>query len=392
MPFFLALMEHLASARHHLPAAGQEPRGRDARQLAGRPAAIVTFLDGMWMRRPSAGHCAARRRGAGAACISPARISRCGARMRSRSPAGGRFQQAAHARRRGAARLGACSPRSSAQLENALAARPAARHHPCRSFPRQCLLSRRQLSGLIDFYFACTDTLAYDVAICLNAWCFEADHSYNVTKGRALLRATPRPGLCRRPNARNCRCFRAARRCASCSRGWSIGSMCRRARWCGRRIRSNICASSVSIRKSRACAIMDVERRRELCRAACRHPYRRRLLGQSGSRRLGRDPRRSATTKRNSKAASSYHQQPHGTDGGDLGAGSAQAAVPGRYPHRQQYLRNGIMSWITPGNATAGERRTRSRSRMSISGSASTRRSASTRCTGIGCKGHSGHD
>jgi homoserine kinase type II len=43
------------------------------------------------------------------------------------------------------------------------------------------------LSGLIDFYFACTDTLTYDVAICLNAWCFESDHSYNVTKGRALL-------------------------------------------------------------------------------------------------------------------------------------------------------------------------------------------------------------
>ena len=44
-----------------------------------------------------------------------------------------------------------------------------------------------ELSGLIDFYFACTDTLAYDLAICLNAWCFEQDHSYNVTKGRALL-------------------------------------------------------------------------------------------------------------------------------------------------------------------------------------------------------------
>ena len=46
-----------------------------------------------------------------------------------------------------------------------------------------------RLSGLIDFYFACTDTLAYDVAICLNAWCFEPDHSYNVTKGRNLLAA-----------------------------------------------------------------------------------------------------------------------------------------------------------------------------------------------------------
>ena len=42
------------------------------------------------------------------------------------------------------------------------------------------------MSGLIDFYFACTDALAYDAAICLNAWCFEPDHSYNITKGRAL--------------------------------------------------------------------------------------------------------------------------------------------------------------------------------------------------------------
>ena len=45
-----------------------------------------------------------------------------------------------------------------------------------------------KLSGLIDFYFAATDLLAYDIAVCLNAWCFEPDFSFNVTKGRALLR------------------------------------------------------------------------------------------------------------------------------------------------------------------------------------------------------------
>jgi len=56
-------------------------------------------------------------------------------------------------------------------------------------FPDNVFFLGERLSGLIDFYFACTDTLAYDVAICLNAWCFEADHSYNVTKGRALLAA-----------------------------------------------------------------------------------------------------------------------------------------------------------------------------------------------------------
>jgi homoserine kinase type II len=56
-------------------------------------------------------------------------------------------------------------------------------------FPDNVFFLGNKLSGLIDFYFACTDALAYDVAICLNAWCFETDHSYNVTKGRSLLQA-----------------------------------------------------------------------------------------------------------------------------------------------------------------------------------------------------------
>jgi homoserine kinase type II len=43
------------------------------------------------------------------------------------------------------------------------------------------------VSGLIDFYFACTDAFAYDLAICLNAWCFEADGSFNLTKGQAMI-------------------------------------------------------------------------------------------------------------------------------------------------------------------------------------------------------------
>ena len=56
-------------------------------------------------------------------------------------------------------------------------------------FPDNVLFLGDELSGLIDFYFACNDMLAYDVAICLNAWCFETDHSFNVTKARAFLNA-----------------------------------------------------------------------------------------------------------------------------------------------------------------------------------------------------------
>ena len=56
-------------------------------------------------------------------------------------------------------------------------------------FPDNVFFLKGRLSGLIDFYFACTDILAYDVAICLNAWCFEPDQAFNLTKGRALLAA-----------------------------------------------------------------------------------------------------------------------------------------------------------------------------------------------------------
>ncbi len=59
-------------------------------------------------------------------------------------------------------------------------------------FPDNVFFLGEQVSGLIDFTFACDDMLAYDVAICLNAWCFESDCSFNVTKARAFLNAYQR--------------------------------------------------------------------------------------------------------------------------------------------------------------------------------------------------------
>ena len=54
-------------------------------------------------------------------------------------------------------------------------------------FPDNVFFRGESVSGLIDFYFACNDAFAYDLAICLNAWCFESDRSFNVTKARLLL-------------------------------------------------------------------------------------------------------------------------------------------------------------------------------------------------------------
>jgi homoserine kinase type II len=188
LPFFLGLMEHLAARGLNCPQPVKNREGRVLGQLAGRPAAIVTFLDGMWIRRPSPAHCGAL--GEALAELHLAGTDFPLRRENALSVSGWRPLYEA-AREKQADRL-------QRGLTDALAAELAElertwpRDLPqgvihADLFPDNVFFLHDRLSGLIDFYFACTDTLAYDLAICLNAWCFETDHSYNVTKGRALL-------------------------------------------------------------------------------------------------------------------------------------------------------------------------------------------------------------
>ncbi len=187
LPFFLALMEHLASRGITCPQPVKNRAGQTLGKLAGRPAAMVTFLDGLWIRRPSAAHCAAL--GEALARLHLAGADFAMRRDNALSVAGWRQLYAGCGGRANEVRR---------DLTTVLAAeldvleREWPRGLPrgvihADLFPDNVFFLGDQLSGLIDFYFACTDTLAYDIAICLNAWCFEQDHSYNVTKGRALL-------------------------------------------------------------------------------------------------------------------------------------------------------------------------------------------------------------
>jgi homoserine kinase type II len=189
LPFFLALMEHLANRGLTCPQPVKNRYGKMLGQICGRPAAIVTFLEGMWIRRPSAWHCAAL----GEAL---AKLHRSGAdftlqRPNALSVSGWRALYEQAAPRADGLKQGL---RETVATELALLEKNWPRQLPqgvihADLFPDNVFFLGDKLSGLIDFYFACTDTLAYDVAVCLNAWCFETDHSYNVTKGRALLQA-----------------------------------------------------------------------------------------------------------------------------------------------------------------------------------------------------------
>jgi homoserine kinase type II len=190
LPFFLALMTHLASRGISCPLPVRNRGGEALSTLAGRPAAIISFLEGVWPRKPSATHCA----GVGQML---ARMHLAGrdfamSRANALSVSGWRplFEVAAARADEVQGGLGAFIAAELDFLEGNVWPNnlPQGVIH-ADLFPDNVFFLGEKLSGIIDFTFACNDMLAYDVAICLNAWCFESDCSFNVTKARAFLKA-----------------------------------------------------------------------------------------------------------------------------------------------------------------------------------------------------------
>lgn len=187
LPFFLGLMEHLVVKGFTCPTPVKDREGRTLKTLAGRPAALITFLEGMWIRRPGTDHCAQlgkalagmhlasrdyeveRENALSCAAWRPL-LEQCGAQADDTAP--GLYQE-----------LQTELDEIEARWPEGL---PAGVIH-ADLFPDNVLFLSNRLSGFIDFYFACCDAYAYDIAICLNAWCFETDGSFNVTKARAML-------------------------------------------------------------------------------------------------------------------------------------------------------------------------------------------------------------
>lgn len=187
LPFFTGLMEHLAGKGLPCPVPVHRKDGTVIGRLVGRPAAIVTFLEGMWIRRPTAHHC--REVGRALAVLHAAGrdfpltrrnaldLEGCLALWKKARP-----------------RADEVEPGLADEIDREFNTVRAAWPADCPSgiihadlFPDNVFFLGERLSGLIDFYFSCNDLHAYDIATCLNAWCFERDFSFNITKGAALL-------------------------------------------------------------------------------------------------------------------------------------------------------------------------------------------------------------
>ncbi|PZU84898.1 MAG: homoserine kinase [Shinella sp.] len=187
LPFFLGLMHHLADRGLSCPLPLPRKDGALLGELSGRPAALISFLEGMWLRKPEARHC--REVGKALAQMHVAGEGFTLKRPNALSLEGWKTLWAKSEDRADEVEKGLedeIGGEIAFLVENWPKDLPDGVIH-ADLFPDNVFFLEDELSGLIDFYFACNDFLVYDLSICINAWCFEKDGAYNVTKGMAMI-------------------------------------------------------------------------------------------------------------------------------------------------------------------------------------------------------------
>jgi homoserine kinase type II len=192
LPFFLGLMRHVAGRGFPSATPIADRAGQILKRVRGKPCAIVTFLSGLSVRRPSVAHC--REAGRGLANLHLAaegfELSRENDLGQDAwAPMFAPLEADAEGLKPGLATtiwsdLERLSARWPADLPAGVIH---ADYFPDNVFFAGGQSAAVQFAGAIDFYFACNDAYAYDVAVALNAWCFEPDGSFNITAARALV-------------------------------------------------------------------------------------------------------------------------------------------------------------------------------------------------------------
>jgi homoserine kinase type II len=187
LPFFIELMTHLSAAGMNCPLPVAARDGSILHELMGRPCALFSFLDGTFSRYPNREKCRAL-----GASLAELHVNASGVKRRrpnALGPASWKPLLASigtDADILGQGMYAAVTERL-AQILNAWPSDLPQGIIHADLFPNNVLFVGDKLTGLIDFYFACDDIFAYDIGICLNSWCFEADGSFNLTKSRALM-------------------------------------------------------------------------------------------------------------------------------------------------------------------------------------------------------------
>ena len=161
LPFFMALLDHLADHGLPVPRALRDRRGDQVRMLYGRPACLIEFREGVSLSHPTPAQ----------AHATGTMLGRMHAALADFGPTRPNHELAAaldHVERGWPQDGGRCVIHADL-------------------FPDNVLMLGNRVTGLIDFYFACTDLRLYDLAVAHTSWSFDGGGRYEAPVGRALL-------------------------------------------------------------------------------------------------------------------------------------------------------------------------------------------------------------
>lgn len=186
LPFYLNLMAHLAQRGVPAPAPVADRSGTYFSVLNNKPASLVTRLDGAPQLTPDASHCAQIGH-----ALAQLHVATGTFRGRHGNPRGAAWRtQAARAVKRflRPVQLELLNSEMDAQRKVARRRLPHSAIHGD-LFRDNALFVGHRLGGIIDFGFAATDALAYDLAITVNDWCIDAESELDAERTRALIDA-----------------------------------------------------------------------------------------------------------------------------------------------------------------------------------------------------------
>lgn len=188
LPFFMGLMKHLSDKGINCAAPIKDLDGNILKELCGRPTALISFLNGLSVTKPSRQNC--KELGEAMAEMHIAVQDFKMHRVNNLSLEGWALLAQKCESRADECKIGLSKiiKTEIEYLQNYWPSDLPEGIIHADLFTDNVFFLNGKLSGLIDYYFACTDIFVYDIAICINAWCFEKDGSFNATKAAALVK------------------------------------------------------------------------------------------------------------------------------------------------------------------------------------------------------------